>query len=562
MLDTVIRNGLVVDGTGAPPFRADIGLQDGKIVAVGDIPTPARTTIEAAGLVVTPGFVDIHTHYDGQVTWDPYVSPSCLHGVTTVVMGNCGVGFAPVRPTDRQWLIKLMEGVEDIPGTVLSEGIHWEWESFPSYLDALRRKAFAIDVVAQIPHGPLRTYVMGPRGADPSVHPTPEEMQTMAALVREALRLGAAGFSTSRTVVHRTKDGQPVPSLTAQPAELLAIAQALADAGQGIYEVVSDFQPLEDEFALIKDIARTSRRPVSIALTQSPEQPEAWRRILDLIGQARAEGLDIHAQVAARPISVLMGLSNHTMFLLASATYRGMMHLPLADRVHRLAQPATKAAILADLDLASLPSPMLCDWPSLFRFDTRLPYLPDAHTCVAAEATRRGDTPESVAYDWLLEGDGTHFLFLPARNYVDRNPDVLREMMASDHTIIGLADGGAHCAVLSDASMPTFMLTYWRQPPAGPGFSLEWLVHQLTQRTAQTWGLADRGTIAPGQRADLNLIDLDRLSMRMPAYERDLPAGGGRLVQKADGYVMTLVAGTPITVEGRVTGALPGRLRT
>ncbi len=562
MLDTIVRGGLVVDGTGASARIADIGIRNGVIEVIGAITQAGTQEIDARGLVVTPGFVDIHTHYDGQVVWDPYLNPSCLHGVTTVVMGNCGVGFAPVRAGERDWLIRLMEGVEDIPGTVLAEGIDWQWESFPQYLAALRQKRFALDVAAQIPHGPLRTWVMGVRGADPAVHPTEAEIRAMGELVSEALALGAIGFSTSRTVVHRSSDGKPTPSLSAQPAELLGIARAMRASGRGIFEIVSDFRPLEDEFALIRRIAAESGRPVSVALTQTPEQPDAWRRILELIAGARDEGLEIHAQVAARPISVLMGLSNRVNFLAVSASFRALMGLPLDEQVARLREPETKRQILAELDPSLLPSPMLCDWKNIFRFDDSLPYLPRREGSVAAQAARSGAAPESVAFDWLLEGEGRHFLYTPVRNYADASPAVLREMIESKLTVIGLADGGAHCAVLSDASMPTFVLTQWRERPDGPGFALEWLVQQLTQRPAEAWGFTDRGLIAPGKRADLNLIDLERLALRMPAWERDLPAGGGRLVQGADGYVMTLVAGVPTVREGVTTGLLPGRLLT
>ncbi|HQY69658.1 MAG TPA: amidohydrolase family protein [Pseudomonadales bacterium] len=562
MLDTIVRGGLVVDGSGASARIADIGIRNGVIEVIGAIAQAGAQEIDARGLVVTPGFVDIHTHYDGQAVWDPYLSPSCLHGVTTVVMGNCGVGFAPVRAGERDWLIRLMEGVEDIPGTVLAEGIDWQWESFPQYLAALRRKRFALDVAAQIPHGPLRTWVMGSRGADPTMHPTEAEIRAMGELVSEALALGAIGFSTSRTVVHRSSDGKPTPSLSAKPAELLGIARAMRTSGRGIFEIVSDFSPLEHEFALIREIAAQSGRQVSVALTQTPEQPDAWRRILELIAGARAEGLDIHAQVAARPISVLMGLSNRVNFLAVSASYRALMGLPLDEQAARLREPDTKRRILAELDLSLLPSAMLCDWNNIFRFDATLPYLPPRESSVAVQAARSATAPEFLAYDWLLEGEGRHFLYTPVRNYAEASPAVLREMIQSELTVIGLADGGAHCAVLSDAGMPTFVLTQWREQPDGKGFALEWLVQQLTQRPAEAWGFIDRGLIAPGKRADLNLIDLERLALRMPAWEYDLPAGGGRLVQDADGYVMTLVAGVPTVCDGVTTGLLPGRLLT
>lgn len=556
MLDMVIRGGLIVDGALSLPYKGDIGIRDGRIAAIGEVTDSAERVVDATGLIVTPGFVDVHTHYDGQATWDPYLSPSCLHGVTTVVMGNCGVGFAPVRERDRDWLIRLMEGVEDIPGTVLSEGIKWQWETFPEYLQALKKQPFAIDVATQIPHGPLRTYVMGARGADHTVHPEPHEIETMASLVEEALLCGAVGFTTSRTIAHRSSDGTFTPSLSATPQELLAIARAMKRVGRGIIEIVSDFVPLDSEFALIREIAEVSQRPVSVALTQTPDQPDAWRRILKLIEEAGDDGLTIHAQVAARPISVLMGLPNNMHFLMASASYRALLPLSMPERLKELVQPAVKAEILADLNLAQLPAPILYDWKNIYRFAEDMPYFPDSSQSAEKVAQHFGETPESIAYDWLVEEDATHFLFLPVRNFVEGNDRALRAMLESVHTIVGLGDAGAHCGILCDASMPTFFLTRWQQQ----GFALEWLVHQLSQRPAAAWGFTDRGVIEIGKRADINLIDKNRLRLVMPAYEHDLPANGRRLMQRAEGYVMTLVNGIPIVESGRPTGAFPGKL--
>lgn len=556
MLDMVIRGGMIFDGALNLPYRADIGLRDGNIAAIGEMTEGAEQVIDATGLIITPGFIDVHTHYDGQATWDPYLSPSCLHGVTTVVMGNCGVGFAPVREQDRDWLIRLMEGVEDIPGTVLSEGIKWQWETFPEYFQVLKKKPFAIDVAAQIPHGPLRTYVMGARGADHTVYPEPHEIQAMASLVEEALLCGAVGFTTSRTVAHRSSDGAFTPSLTATPSELLAIARAMKQVGRGIIEIVSDFLPLEEEFALIREIATVSQRPVSVALTQTPDQPDAWRRILQLIEEASDDGLTIHAQVAARPISVLMGLPNNMHFLMASATYRTLLTLPVSERLEKLIQPSVKARILADLNLAQLPATILYDWKNIYRFAEDMPYFPDSNQSVEKVAEHFGVTPASIAYDWLIEDDGKHFLFLPVRNFVEGNDRALRAMLESVHTVVGLGDAGAHCGILCDASMPTFFLTHWQQQ----GFALEWLVHQLSQRPAVAWGFNDRGVIEVGKRADINMIDKDRLRLAMPAYEHDLPADGRRLMQRAEGYVMTLVNGVPIVKDGQPTGAFPGKI--
>jgi len=560
MYDTLIKNGTVVDGSGGPAKQADIAIQNGMIAALGSLDSRARQSIDATGLTVTPGFVDIHTHYDGQVSWDPYLAPSSLHGVTTAVMGNCGVGFAPVRESDRDWLIRLMEGVEDIPGTALSEGIQWQWQDFTEYLDTLASKRYTMDIAAQIPHGPLRTYVMGERGADHRVEPTVSEIEQMGRLVKEALAAGAVGFSTSRTVVHRSSDGQPIPCLSATPAELLGIAKAMAEVNDGVFELVSDFAPMASELKLIRDIAHTSGRPVSIALTQVDEAPGQWREVLNDISRAREEGLDIRAQVAARPVSVMMGLAGSAHFLMSSSAYHGFIALPLEERLAVLRKPEVKSELLKTLDLSLLPSPMLYDWDHIYPFDESLDYCPGPGQSIAAQAETRGITPESIAYDVLVAEGGRSYLYLTARNYSDRNHQAVRTMLAHEHSILGLGDAGAHCSVLCDASVPTFLLTYWAQQAGEDCFELPWLVYKLSKQPACAWGFTDRGEIRVGQRADINLIDLAALRLHSPAMVHDLPASGGRLMQGADGYVMTLVGGELVSENGRATGALPGRL--
>jgi N-acyl-D-aspartate/D-glutamate deacylase len=559
MHDTIISQGEVFDGTGAPAQRTDIAIDNGLISAVGNIQGPARQFIDARDLTVTPGFIDVHTHYDGQVSWDSLLTPSSLHGVTTAVMGNCGVGFAPVRQSDRDWLIRLMEGVEDIPGTALSEGIQWQWESFEQYLDTLGEKRYTMDIAAQIPHGPLRTYVLGERGADHRYQPTAGEIETMAQHVASALRAGAVGFTTSRTEVHRSSSGEAIPSLSATADELLGIAAAMAQCERGVFELVSDFAPLDTELDLIEQIARVSQRPVSVALTQTNEQPDQWREVLNFIADARVRGLDIHAQVAARPVGVMMGLAGNAHFLLASPAYHRYRALPLTQQLEELRKPAVKADILQQLDLGLLPSPLLYDWQHIYPFDTGLNYFPDANSSIAALAAGKDLAAQALAYD-VLTGSENHYLYYTARNFSERNSQAVSEMLASPHSVLGLGDAGAHCGVLCDASVPTFLLTHWCDGRERSGLSFAQGVHKLTQQAARAWGLRDRGTIAVGQRADINLINRDELRLHSPRLQHDLPAQGARMMQGASGYVMTLVAGAIVSEQGSFSGTLPGKL--
>ena len=561
MLDRLIRGGTVVDGTGTPPRRADVGIRDGRIVAVGEIDESAREEIDASGLLVTPGWVDVHTHYDGQVTWDPEITPSSWHGVTTVVMGNCGVGFAPAHPERRDWLIGLMEGVEDIPGTALAEGINWEWESFPEYLDAIEKTPHAIDVGAQVPHGALRAYVMGARGADHTAVPTVEEISEMGRLAREAIAAGALGFTSSRTRNHRTKDGEPTPSLTAGPDEMLGIAAALGEGGRGVFEMVADFADVDGEFALLRQMVEVSGRPMSITVAQNDAAPEQWRRLLDLIGEAVADGLPMRAQVPPRAIGIMLGLEATLHPFGGHPTYRSeVAELPHAKQVEKLKDPALRARILSENPPDMLQG-LLGDFHRLFELGDPPEYEPAPETSIAARAERLGVEPNSLVYDLLLEQEGKALLYRPFLNYTDFDLEVSRQMLLDPHTVPGLSDAGAHCGMICDGSFPTYLLAHWgKDRSRGEKIPLEMLVKFQTADTADLVGLEDRGRILPGLRADLNLIDWEALRLESPVMVFDLPTGGKRLIQKAQGYRKTLVAGQTICENGELTGIRPGRL--
>ncbi len=560
MLDSLIRGGTIVDGSGEAGFEGDVGIRAGRIVAVGEVSEPARHVIDAAGLLVTPGWVDVHTHYDGQATWDPFLTPSSWHGVTTVVMGNCGVGFAPAQPDRHEWLISLMEGVEDIPGTALAEGIRWEWESFPEYLDALERRRHAIDLAAQVPHGALRAFVMGERGADHTEVPSERETVAMGRLAREAIAAGAVGFTSSRTRNHRTRDGAPTPSLTAGPDEMLGIAAEIGRGGRGVFEIVCDFADLEGEFALLRRMVEVSGRPMSISVAQSDQAPDQWTRLLELIGEAADAGLPMKGQVPPRAIGLLLGLQATLNPFSGHPGYREVADLPLPERVARLREPARRARILAEEPPPGLRF-LLGSFERLFVLGDPPDYEPSAEQSLAAEARRRGMAPEALVYDRLLEDEGRALLYRPFLNYTDFDLDVSRRMLLDPHTVPGLGDAGAHCGMICDGSFPTFLLChYGKERRRGEGLGLEWLVKRQTADTAALVGFRDRGRIAPGLRADLNLIDWPALGLRPPEIVFDLPAGGRRLIQQARGYRMTLVAGEVICEDGKLTGALPGRL--
>ena len=559
--DLVIRGGEVIDGTGTPPRRADVAITDGRIVAVGTGVGRGRDEIDATGQVVLPGWVDVHTHYDGQVTWDQLLSPSCWHGVTTAVMGNCGVGFAPVRPDKHAWLIELMEGVEDIPGTALHEGITWGWESFPEYLDVVERTARTIDVGAQVPHAALRGYVMGDRGADHTEVPTADEIAEMGRLAAEAVRAGALGFSTSRTVAHRSADGRHTPSLTATADELLGIARAIGETGAGVFEVLADLNDLQAEFALLRAMAEVSGRPMSITTLQRPEfPPDEYQRILQLIDDAVAAGVELRGQVAARPVGLIMSLDGRVHPLLPSPTYQKVAGLPLAERLVELRRRQELNRILAEL--AALPpgTNPLDRFAHVFVLGDPPRYDRTPDESLSAVAARTGTTAVALAYDALVEGDGG-MLYVPVTNYVEADLRAVREMLVHPLTVPGLGDAGAHCTMICDGSFPTYLLAYWGiEAPASERLPIEWIVKRQCADTAALVGLHDRGVLAPGYRADCNVVDLGALSIGKPEMLYDLPAGGKRLVQRASGYRATVLGGQITFRDGEHTGALPGRL--
>ena len=548
--DLVIRNGTIIDGTGRARFHGDVAVNQGRITAIGDVIDSGHTELDATGLIVAPGWVDIHTHYDGQVSWDPYLTPSSWQGVTTAVMGNCGVGFAPVAPDRHSWLIEVMEGIEDIPGTALHEGITWGGESFPEYLYVIDQSPHAIDFAAQLPHAALRGYVMGERGADHEERATPEEIERMGILAAAAIRAGAIGFSTSRTVAHRSADGRHTPSLTASREELIGIARAIGETGHGVIEIVADLFDLDDEFALIREMAATSNRPVSLTILQRPEfAPDEYRNILRLIEQANIEGLRITGQVAARPVGLILSLEGRVNPLLPSPKYQSLAHLPLAERVQELRDPSVREAILSELESSG------SDMNGL----TRVMFALSDPVRYDQDLSERLDT--AGAYDALLANDGHGRIYVPVMNYVEGDLRATREMIAHPHTVPGLGDAGAHCTMICDASFPTWMLQFWGRDAADDQrFDLEWLIKQQALDTAATVGLHDRGSIELDKRADLNLIDFEALAVGVPEMLHDLPADGKRLVQRASGYRATIVAGVVVMNDGIPTGALPGRL--
>jgi N-acyl-D-aspartate/D-glutamate deacylase len=564
MHDLVIRGGTLIDGTGTPARTADLAVSDGRITEIGRVSGAARRTLDADGLAVTPGFVDIHTHYDGQATWDPLLAPSCYHGVTTLVMGNCGVGFAPVRPDQHDFLIGLMEGVEDIPGTALHEGIRWEWESFPEYLDALARRRFAMDVATQVPHGAVRAYVMGERGAknEPA---TPADIAAMAALVKEGVAAGALGFSTSRTIAHRAITGEPVPGTFAAEDELFGIGRVMGSLGRGIFEVAGAGAAGEDvaapkaELDWMRRLSAEIHRPVTFALLQVDAAPELWRELLALSEAAAKDGAQVYPQVAGRPFGMLVGHQTKIHPFGGRPSYEKLLALPFAERIRRLRDPELKRAILAEGK--ALPSLLLTQLHKFFPMGDPPRYEPTREESIAGIAEREGRDPEELLYDRMLVRDGRELFLVPVLNYSQGSCDPIREMMLHPFAALGLGDGGAHCGIICDASIQTFVLTHWvRDRTRGPTLPVELAVKRMTRDTAALYGLADRGTLARGKRADLNLIDLANLRLEAPVMVQDLPAGGQRFMQRARGYRATLVAGELSMEHDEPTGALPGRL--
>ena len=557
MLDLLIRGGTLIDGTGAPGRTADVGVAGGKVVAVGEVDEPAARTIDADGALVTPGFVDIHTHYDGQATWDPRLQPSSGHGVTTIVMGNCGVGFAPVRPTDHAQLIELMEGVEDIPGAALHEGLPWDWGSIAEYLDAVERRPHDIDFAAQVCHGPVRLFVMGQRGADREPA-TAEEIAEMGRIAAEGVRAGALGFTTSRTLNHRTSRGEPTPTLTAAREELVGIARALGDARAGVLQVVSDFPDFDDEMGTLLEMMRASSRPLSVSLSQSAPG-HGYRRVLDTLTAANAEGLQMRAQVAVRGIGVLLGLQATINPLQGSETFRSLDASSLPRLVAQLAEPSVREAIIGDLSGGG--GRMMAVLDRVFELGDPPDYEPDSSSSIAARAADAGVDAAELLYDLLLGDGGQALLYWPILNYFDGNLDPAAEMLGHPHAVPGLSDGGAHVGTICDASFPTTLLTHWgRDRARGKTFDPAWLVQRQCRATAEAVGLLDRGVIAPGYKADLNVIDFDNLGMHRPRLVFDLPAGGKRLLQPSTGYLHTFVSGIEVCAGGESTGATPGRL--
>ena len=567
MHDTIIKGGTVIDGTGDARRTADVAIDDGVISEVGTITARARRTIDADGLLVTPGWVDIHTHYDGQATWDPLLTPSFWHGVTTVVMGNCGVGFAPAAPERRQWLIGLMEGVEDIPGTALAEGIDWQWETFPEYLDALEQKPHAIDVGAQIAHGAVRAYVMGERGAknEPA---TPDDIARMAAIVREAMTAGALGFSTSRTLVHVAIDGEPVPGTFAAEDELMAIGRVLGDLGRGILEVApagvvgEDLSAPDKEMAWMRKVSAETGCPITFLLGQHNTDPTAWERMLTLCEEAARDGARIHPQVFGRPTNILFSFLGVCPFM-RFPTFATLEGLPFTEQLRHLRDPEFKARVLADHDPNDdvFKLVMTDPWDKVYVLGDPPNYEPDPARSVAHLARGAGRDPQEFAYDLLLEDDGKAFLLYAITGYADGHLEAVRRMLLHPQSALGASDGGAHCRAICDAGVPTFMLTHWgRDRTRGEQLPLEWLVRKQTQDTARLFGLGDRGVLAPGYQADVNLIDFDTLQVRAPHLVFDLPGGAPRLMQIADGYRATLVRGEVIVEQGEPTGAYPGRV--
>jgi N-acyl-D-aspartate/D-glutamate deacylase len=567
MHDIVIAGGTILDGTGKPAFAGDVAIDGEHIVAVGGKAGPARRVIQADGLLVTPGWVDVHTHYDGQATWDPVLAPSSWHGVTTILFGNCGVGFAPVRPEHRSGLIDLMEAIEDIPGTALAEGLRWEWESFPEYLDTLARLPRTIDVAAQVPHHPLRVFVMGERGINREAA-TADDVAQMRRLTEQAVRAGAFGFTTSRTYSHKTNAGELVPGHFAEEAELFGIGQALGDAGRGAFGMNSDFVDEAAEFAWMTRLSQETGRPVWFLLTDRTKDPSRWRRLMQGVHAARAAGARITAQVAGRPVGIIMGVAGSFNPFSIRPSYLPLDALPPGERLQRMRDPEMRRRLLAEepserqlARLSQARQDMVGRWDRMYVMAGATPdYEPTPDKSIAAIAARGNSSPQEVAYDYLTEG-ADHFLFFPIVNYADGDHATVREMLTDPGTLLGLSDGGAHCGAIIDASVPSFMLTHWgRDRSRGPGLPLEQVVRMQTSETADFFGFHDRGRLAPGLRADLNLIDFERLRLHQPEVVHDLPAGGRRLVQRADGYRATLVAGTPVFENGEETGARPGRL--
>ena len=565
--DLIVRHGTIADGSGGDLFEGDVAIKDGKIVQVGAVIGAGAEEIDAKGQLVTPGFVDIHTHYDGQITWTERLQPSSGHGVTTVVMGNCAVGFAPCRPDQHELMIRVMEGVEDIPGVVMAEGIPWKWETFPEYLDFIEQRHADVDFATQVPHAPVRIYVMGTRGADrePAMA---RDIDQMAAIVKEGVEAGALGFSTSRSILHRLKDGRLAPTITVNEDELLGIARGLKQAGTGVLQFIDDFNDAMSDasasLAMWRRLCQESGRPVSFNLAQNPFwEPGLSQHVLDFIAQANNDGLQMKAQVCNRPIGAMFGLECSTHPFVFSPTFRAMSHLPLTGKIAEMHKSEVRARLIAEKP--SDPNMRLVEW--VRDFDHMYPlgdlpnYSPKPEDSIGARARRLGIPALEHAYDVLLENHGRNVIYFPITNFRLGNFDELFEVITHPHSVQGIADGGAHLGMICDASAPTHMLTHWtRDRKDGPRLSIAWAIQELTSKTAAVVGLGDRGLLRPGYKGDLNVIDYGRMRLHPPHVAYDLPAGGRRLMQKADGYTATVVNGQITYRHGEATTALPGRL--
>ena len=560
-ISVVVRNGTVIDGTGAAPYEADVAIAGGKIVEIGKITARGAEEIDAKGKLVTPGFVDIHTHYDAQAAWDSRMTPSSWHGVTTAVMGNCGVGFAPCRPEDRSKLVELMEGVEDIPGAVMAEGLKWEWESFGEFLTSLERRQRDIDLCALLPHAAVRVYVMGERAIRHEAA-NQGDIAQMRQIVEQSVRAGAFGVSTSRTISHKSLKGEYIPTLRAAEEELTGLAMGMKDAGSGFLEIVGDWNQPDPatEFAMLRRVVEKCGRNAVFSLTQRHDRTEVWKELMALSNQAIEDGLSIRPVAPPRAIGILLGLEGSQNPFSGTPTYKSIAHLPLAERVKIMSDPEIRAKILSDDPVTGSTFPLFhrMSYTKMFRFGHPANYEPQREDSITAIAEREGRTPQEVAYDILLEDGGRDFIYCPLVNYVDYNISACETMLDSRNTIMGIGDGGAHVGFILDAGFPTWLLAHWGRKKQR--WSPQELIRRLTSDTAGAAGLHDRGEVAVGKKGDLNILDWEKIAFGRPYVTFDLPAGGRRLLQKADGYDTTIVSGQVTYRNGEPTGALPGKM--
>ncbi len=560
--DLVIRNGTIIDGSGAERRTGDVAVSDGKIAQVGKVEGRGKRELDAGGRLVQPGFVDIHTHYDGQATWDSQLAPSSWHGVTTAVMGNCGVGFAPVKPHDRERLVQFMEGIEDIPGTALHEGLPWTWESFEEYMDMLDSIPHDIDIAAQVPHAALRLYAMGERGVTNNLA-TSDDIHVMGDLAKRAILAGALGFTSSRTVNHKSSLGETTPGVHAAFDEMVGIAEAVGSTGKGVLQLISDFRDFEKEFGMVTEMSRRSGRPISISIGQTYIKPENWRRLLDAMTKVRSEGIEMRAQVATRAIGVMLGLQATTNPFDDCPAYQAIADLPLNERVARMQNPELRAKILNQYKERykdEADKRQRKRWETIYELGDPPNYEPDPSTAIAFKAKEKGISPAEHAYDYMLRDSGKAMLYMTIINYVDGNLDCVREQLMHEAAVPGLSDGGAHVGTVCDVSFPTTLMQWWGRDRPHDRIPVETVVHKQSRATAEAVGLLDRGLIAPGYKADINVVDFDKLRLHVPTIVHDLPAGGKRFLQKVTGIDHTFVSGIEVASNSESTGATPGRL--